>query len=736
MRKTITLLFIMLQSVLFAQYCPDLGPDQFLPCGSGSTVLTANLSACGSGPSPNQTTSYSVAPIAYATQTNTGTQLFMTDDSQQGPLQIGFNFCFYGQTYSQFIVGSNGWIAFSSPQSTAFTSNTIPSTALAVPRNCIMGPWQDWHPGLGGQIRYQTSGVAPCRKLTVSWTNMPMFSCTGNQGNFHIVIYESTNYIENYIQNKPACLTWQSGTAVQGIHNVTGTAAVTVPGRNSTAWTATNDAYRYTPTGPVVTPVLTWFQIGNPIAIGTGPSITVTPPAIGAQYTCRFVYPICNAGWSSCNGGTSLGPDTVLVVPGPPNLPTPTVTAFNPTCNYTCDGAINVVPTGGTGISTISWIGQPSTFTITNLCGGTYSYTITDATGCNVSGSTTLTNPPIVTVGPIAFSDTICFNSSSETYSVPLQSGYSYTWSAIGSITSGQGTNTINTNWNGISSGFIPGGVQVTATNSVGCISLPVSIDLYVLNIIPVIQNVGPFCSNDEFTTLNATPIGGIFSGPGVMGNDFYPAFADTLNNNVIYTYTQSGCAFDDTISVIVYEQPQITQITPYNDFFELCEGDSIPSQYSIISTVSGGYNEWTLSGAATQSTNFNIAWNSVGMFQLTVVNWVNGCPSNQQATLITIVECPNTLFYIPNSFTPDGDENNNTFKWVFTSGFDPYSFNIVIYNRWGECIFESNDSNGEWDGTYGNIMCPTGIYTYKIFFKHIGDDGKRQLTGSVLLLK
>jgi len=736
MKKLITSVFILLQSVIFAQYCPALGPDQFLPCGSGSTVLTANLSACGIGPSPNQTTSYSVASIPYVAQTNTGTPLTMSDDSQQGPLPIGFNFCFYGQTYSQFIVGSNGWIAFSSPQSTAFTSNSIPSTALAVPRNCIMGPWQDWHPGIGGQIRYQTSGIAPCRKLTVSWTNMPMFSCTGNQGTFHIVIYESTNYIENYIQTKPACLAWQGGTAVQGIHNVTGTAAVTVPGRNSTAWTATNDAYRYTPTGPAVTPVLTWFQIGNPIAIGTGPSITVTPPAVGAQYTCRFVYPICNAGWSSCNSGTSLGPDTVLVVPGPPNLPPPTVSVFNPTCNASCDGAINVVPNGGTGISTISWIGQPSTFTITNLCGGTYSYTITDATGCNVSGSATLTNPPIVIVGPIAFSDTICYNSSSETYSVPLQPGYSYTWSAICSITSGQGTNTINTNWNGISSGFIPGGVQVTATNSVGCISLPVSIDLYVFNIIPAITSVGPFCSNDEFTTLSATPIGGIFGGPGIIGNDFYPGFADTLNNTVVYTYAQSSCVFDDTINVIVYEQPQISQITPYNDFFELCEGDSIPSQYSITSTVAGGYNEWSLLGVSTQSTNFNTAWNSVGMFQLTVVNWVNNCPSNQQGTLITIVECPNTLFYIPNTFTPDGDELNNEFRWIFTSGFDPYSFNIVIHNRWGELIFESTDPAGYWDGTYNNLMCPLGVYNYKILFKHIGDDSRHEITGHVMLLK
>ncbi len=50
-----------------------------------------------------------------------------------------------------------------------------------------MGPWQDWHPGIGEQIRYQTSGVVPCRRLTVSWTNIPMFSYTGNKGTFHML---------------------------------------------------------------------------------------------------------------------------------------------------------------------------------------------------------------------------------------------------------------------------------------------------------------------------------------------------------------------------------------------------------------------------------------------------------------------------------------------------------------------------------------------------------------------
>ena len=737
--RLLTILFLtLLTSIGYTQYCPALGPDQLLPCGVGSTTLTADLSQCGiGGPTPNQTTSYSTGPIPYVNQTNTGTNLFMTDDSQQGPFQIGFTFCFFGQTYNQFWVGSNGWISFSPGQPTTFTTQTIPTANPLVPKNCIMGPWQDWHPGIGGQIRYQTIGVAPCRKLIVSWTNMPMFSCVGNLGTFHIVIHESTNYIDNYIQNKPACLQWQGGTATQGIHNIAGTMAVATPGRNSTAWTATNDAYRWTPTGPVVLPVLTWYQVGNPIPIGTGPTINVTPPAGGANYTCHLVYPTCNAGWNTCNLGTgNLGPDTVFVLPGPPNLPLPIVNIFNPNCAGSCDGLINVVSNGGTGVSTISWNGQPPSFTLLNLCAGSYTYTIVDAAGCNVSGTATLVNPLPIVANPIIASDTVCYQSVDTYTTTDLGVGYTYQWSSVGNITSGQGSNSIIVDWSGLPAGFIPNAVDVIAISPNGCTSLPVSFDITNFNVLPIITPVGPFCSNEEFTTLNATPIGGVFSGTGVMGNDFYPSNADTLNNVITYTYTQSGCVFDTTTDIMVYEQPILSQITPYNEFFELCDGDSIPSVYSVTSTVLGGYNEWTLLGNTTESNNFNIAWNEVGMFTLSVINYVNGCPSPQQQTVIEVVQCPQDIIYIPNSFTPDGDEHNNTWKPIITSGFDIYNYKMTLYNRWGEVIWESRSVYDGWDGTYGNRMVPQGIYTWQVELKSLKSDNRQVLTGSVNVLK
>jgi len=734
--KTLHLIIFLLSSTIgLTQYCPYLGPDQLLPCGVGSTTLTADLSQCGpGGPNPNQTTNYGVTNIPYVTQTNTGTQLFMTDDSQQGPFQIGFNFCFFGTTYTQFYIGSNGWISFGGGQPTTFTSQAIPTGNALVPKNCVMGPWQDWHPGLGGQIRYQVQGTSPCRKLVISWVGVPMFQCTGNQGTFHIVIYETTNIIENHIQDKPDCSQWQGGTSVQGIHNDAGTIGITVPGRNSTAWVTNNDAWRWTPSGPTVTPVLTWYRIGNPNPIGTGPTINVTPPSAGAQYTCRYVYPICNAGWSTCNGSIGLGPDTVFVLPGPPNLPTPTIFSINPTCDSDCDGSIFVSPNGGSGVQTISWNGGQLGFNPTGLCAGAYPFTITDDAGCTVSNIVTLTNPPIPVVGPIIYNDTICYHSNNEVYSVPEQLGYTYQWSSVGDIYNGQGTDSINVDWSNISDGFIPVGVQVMGYDGNNCPSSPVSVDLTVFNVLPVIQPIGPFCSYDEFITMQGNPIGGIFSGNGVTGNDFYPSNA--IGTNIIsYVYTQSGCMFDTTTNVIVYQQPILDSISPYNPFYEICEGDSVNVMFSALSNLPG-YNVWSWMSNDYQSDNFTLSFDDEGMFTLSVLHYSNGCVSNQQETVITVENCPEELIYLPNSFTPDGDENNNTWLPILTSGFDPYSFNIMVYNRWGEVIWESNNYLESWDGTYNYQIVPAGIYNWKLTFKAVDTDYKKIIYGFVNVLK
>ncbi len=815
MKNFILILTLLLSNIVLSQYCPFLGPDQTLPCGVTQTTLTADLSQCGPGSNPNQTTNYSVTQIPYVTQVNTGTTVSLGDDTQSGPFNIGFTFCFYGQTYTQFYIGSNGWISFSPGQSTTFTSNPIPNGAATTPKNCIMGPWQDWNPGIGGQVKYQVQGTAPCRKLVVSWTNVPMFSCTNLSGTFHIVIYESTNVIENHILNKPNCPQWAGGTAVQGVHNLPGNAAVTVAGRNSTQWTTQQDARRWTPSGPQVTPTLTWYQVGVAAPIGTGPTITVTPNG-PTQYTCHFVYPTCNAGWSTCNAiGVGLGPDTILVTPTP-NLPNPNVVITNPLCNGDCNGSIQVTSVGGTQPVTISWTGYPPTFTQNSLCAGTYNFqlqdasgcsyngqatlvdplplqspqmtftnpvcysycdgtataspidgiapytylwsnnqtgqtstglcsgnyqvTVTDANGCDAFGSVTLVDPPQVTINPILGSDTVCFNSNNNPYTVSsIYPNLNYIWtSQIGTFT-GQGSQNILLDVTGVLGGTYPQALTVIGEDALGCQSSPQTFTIVDLNIIPQITQVGPLCDYDNCIQLSATPLGGQFTGTGVVNSQYCPNPQTAGLNEVTYTYLQSGCQFTNTSQIQVYPRPQFSiSIDGQNttsEYHELCEGDSITDTYVSLFSAPG-FTEWYTFGDTLIGNQISLTWLTDGIYTFNVVRWENGCVSYPETVTVTIQLCPSELIYIPNTFTPDGDEHNQLFTPIITSGVDIYDFHMTIYNRWGEVIWESFDVTGAWDGTYDNKVCPDGIYNWTIDFGVPKTDERKTLNGSIRLFR
>ena len=117
---------------------------------------------------------------------------------------------------------------------------------------------------------------------------------------------------------------------------------------------------------------------------------------------------------------------------------------------------------------------------------------------------------------------------------------------------------------------------------------------------------------------------------------------------------------------------------------------------------------------------------------ELTAVT-VNGCIDK---IIHPVILSGQTIYYVPNAFTPNGDAFNNYFGPVFTSGFDPYDFQMVIYNRWGEQIFVSNNPDGKWDGTYEGKLVPSGIYTWRIEYKALGNDERTVITGNVNVLK
>lgn len=115
------------------------------------------------------------------------------------------------------------------------------------------------------------------------------------------------------------------------------------------------------------------------------------------------------------------------------------------------------------------------------------------------------------------------------------------------------------------------------------------------------------------------------------------------------------------------------------------------------------------------------------------IVHTTGGCIDT--AYLQLIVE-NGSAYYVPNSFTPNGDAHNNIFKPFFSTGFDPTGFNMIIYNRWGEAVFESREADKGWDGTYQGLEAPSGTYTWTITAKNGKDAGITALSGSVTLLR
>ncbi|MCT4561644.1 MAG: PKD domain-containing protein [Crocinitomicaceae bacterium] len=126
--------------------------------------------------------------------------------------------------------------------------------------------------------------------------------------------------------------------------------------------------------------------------------------------------------------------------------------------------------------------------------------------------------------------------------------------------------------------------------------------------------------------------------------------------------------------------------------------------------------------------------YSSGGTYEVTFeVTSAEGCI----ATLIEEINVVKDLdIFIPNSFTPDGDEFNNLWKPVIGGDFDPTTYRLEIYNRWGELIFVSNDINTGWDGTFANQPCANGIYTYKVYMSNLTTDNKVERKGVINLMR
>jgi gliding motility-associated-like protein len=204
---------------------------------------------------------------------------------------------------------------------------------------------------------------------------------------------------------------------------------------------------------------------------------------------------------------------------------------------------------------------------------------------------------------------------------------------------------------------------------------------------------------------------------------------------DITLTTGLNGCFTTTTLNDAV-----VVQTPPIASFFPFPFSFSEATQLVDFTNTSIGANSYSWdfgNGASSTETNPNHIFtdNTNGHTITLVAASTMGCTSTYQ---ISIEFDEDLIYYIPNTFTPDGDGHNQTFKPVFTSGFDPYNYEMLIYNRWGEIIFETHDVTYGWDGTYAlaNYTCQDGVYLYTIIFKNPLVDERKVVCGSVTLLK
>jgi gliding motility-associated-like protein len=183
---------------------------------------------------------------------------------------------------------------------------------------------------------------------------------------------------------------------------------------------------------------------------------------------------------------------------------------------------------------------------------------------------------------------------------------------------------------------------------------------------------------------------------------------------------------------VLIFSLVSLTSLSQQT--IEVCPGESEATTY-WVETDTPGEIIWSVNGLTYYTEQLEINWAQPGTYTISVTQTNGPCQDIEYFT-VQVNSCDEILYYVPNSFTPDGDEFNNVFQPVFTSGFDASNFHLSIYNRWGELIFESYDASKGWDGYYNGVLCQDGVYTWKIIFKLPDTDERRILMGHVVLIR
>ena len=226
-------------------------------------------------------------------------------------------------------------------------------------------------------------------------------------------------------------------------------------------------------------------------------------------------------------------------------------------------------------------------------------------------------------------------------------------------------------------------------------------------------------------------------SGNGGLGNFSYywPHSGETTNKVTVSpnrTTDYSVYVSDNCGTYSIKGMVTVKIVTPRASFSVISSNlmEGLPIQFENSSSGAVAW-EWNLGNGETStdivpSTTYDLP----GVYEVQQIAISEaGC---RDSITKSIHIKPEFYFFAPNAFTPDGSRFNSTYK---VSVIGSTYFHFLVYNRWGEIVFESFDPNFEWDGFYGGKLVPDGVYVFKVKIADL-EEHRMDFEGFITVLK
>lgn len=430
-----------------------------------------------------------------------------------------------------------------------------------------------------------------------------------------------------------------------------------------------------TPSGGTSSYSYAWSPSGgnNSTATGLGAGI----------YTCTII---------DANGCTVF--DTVTIQSTPSVTVTPGL-LVDPLCGGDSTGIANVTASGGTPGFSYNWSPYGgNAATANNLVGGTYTCIVTDAVGCTQTQIVTLTSPVAISVNSTQQNLT-CYNDSTGTAQVTVSGGspsYTYQWLPVGGSSN--------------SATALPAGSYTCViTDANGCtetqsfiITEPIALNLLV---------TGTDGCGSSAASADATVSGGTAG----YSYSWSPSGGNSATANGLSTGSYS-CTVTDLNGCTVM-QSVVVNSNPGPAAF--VAGDTtiyIGTDATLTASGTGSYS-WSPSGTLNCATCATVTASPLQttMYCVTITD-TSGCADTACAT-VTVDETCGQLF-VPNAFSPNNDGENDE---LCIFGYQCVKeFHFVIYDRWGEKVFESANPEMCWNGIYRGKPLDSAVFVYKIY--------------------